>query len=231
MATILIVDDMKNYLWMLGEILQQEGYRVLTSEKTADAKPLLEEGQIDLLLTDLRMEEEDGMALLSHARAVSPATSVIMMTAYGSIERAVEAIRFGAYDFILKPFNNADLLRSVAKALERARLVRENLRLSETLARQYRFDQLLGNSPAIREVIDKITRVADAKSTVLITGESGSGKELVARAIHFNGPRCAKPFLAVNCGALTQTLAESELFGHERGAFTGAASRHAGVFE
>lgn len=231
MATILVVDDMKNYLWMLGELLQQEGYEVLPCEKAADAKPLLEEGQIDLLLTDLRMEEEDGMALLTHARAVSPATSVIIMTAYGSIERAVEAMRLGAYDFVLKPFNNADLLRSVAKALERTRLMRENLRLSETLAHRYRFDQLLGNSPAIREVVDKITRVADAKTTVLITGESGSGKELVARAIHFNGPRCGKPFLAVNCGALPQTLAESELFGHERGAFTGAGSRHAGVFE
>jgi DNA-binding NtrC family response regulator len=132
---------------------------------------------------------------------------------------------------VLKPFNNADLLRSVAKALERTRLMRENLRLSETLAHRYRFDQLLGNSPAIREVVDKITRVADAKTTVLITGESGSGKELVARAIHFNGPRCGKPFLAVNCGALPQTLAESELFGHERGAFTGAVSMKRGLFE
>ena len=231
MATILIVDDMKNYLWMLSELLQQQGYEVLTCEKAADAKASLAEGQIDLLLTDLRMEEEDGMALLTHTRSASPATSVIMMTAYGSVERAVEAMRLGAYDFILKPFNNADLLRSVTKALERSRLVRENLRLSQTLASQHRVEQLLGNSAGIREVIDKIARVADAKSTVLITGETGSGKELVARAIHFKGSRCGQSFLAVNCGALVQTLAESELFGHERGAFTGAASRHAGVFE
>ncbi len=231
MATILVVDDMKNYLWMLGEVLLQEGHKVLTCQKSADAKPLLDEGRIDLLLTDLRMEEVDGMALLTHARSVSPSTSVIMMTAYGSVERAVEAMRLGAYDFILKPFNNGDLLRSISKALERTRLLRENQRLSETLAQQYRFDELLGNSPAIREVLDKITRVADAKSTVLITGESGSGKELVARAIHFNGPRYGKPFLAVNCSALTQSLAESELFGHERGAFTGANARHPGFFE
>jgi two-component system NtrC family response regulator len=222
---------MKNYLWMLGEVLLQEGHKVLTCQKSADAKPLLDEGRIDLLLTDLRMEEVDGMALLTHARSVSPSTSVIMMTAYGSVERAVEAMRLGAYDFILKPFNNGDLLRSISKALERTRLLRENQRLSETLAQQYRFDELLGNSPAIREVLDKITRVADAKSTVLITGESGSGKELVARAIHFNGPRYGKPFLAVNCSALTQSLAESELFGHERGAFTGANARHPGFFE
>jgi len=231
MATILIVDDMKNYLWMLSELLQQQGYEVLTCEKAVDAKALLAEGQIDLLLTDLRMEEEDGMSLLTHTRAACPATSVIMMTAYGSVERAVEAMRLGAYDFILKPFNNADLLRSVSKALERSRLVRENLRLSQTLVSQHRVEQLLGNSAGIREVIDKIIRVADAKSTILITGETGSGKELVARAIHFKGSRCGQSFLAVNCGALVQSLAESELFGHERGAFTGAASRHAGVFE
>ena len=231
MATILIVDDMKNYLWMLSELLQQQGYEVLTCEKAADAKASLADGQVDLLLTDLRMEEEDGMSLLAHARSACPATSVIMMTAFGSVERAVEAMRLGAYDFILKPFNNGDLLRSVAKALERSRLVRDNLRLSQTLASQHRVEQLLGNSAGIREVIDKIIRVADAKSTVLITGETGSGKELVARAIHFKGTRCGKPFLAVNCSALTQTLAESELFGHERGAFTGATSRHAGLFE
>ena len=231
MGTILVVDDMKNYLWMLGELFRQQGHEVLTCEKSAEAKPFLDDGRVDLLLTDLRMEEVDGMALLAHARTASPATSIIMMTAYGSVERAVEAMRLGAYDFVLKPFNNADLLRSVAKALERTRLLRENLHLSETLAQHYCFDQLLGNSPAIQDVIDKITRVADAKSTVLITGESGSGKELVARAIHFNGPRYGKPFLAVNCSALTQSLAESELFGHERGAFTGANTRHPGFFE
>jgi two-component system NtrC family response regulator len=231
MTTILVVDDMKNYLWMLSELLQQQGYEVLTSDKAADAKNLLADGQIDLLLTDLRMEEEDGMALLTYARSASPATSVIMMTAYGSIERAVEAVRLGAYDFVLKPFNHTDLLRSISKALERTRLVRENLRLAQTLAFHHRVDQLLGDSPAIREMLHKITRVTDTRTTVLITGETGSGKELVARAIHFNGPRCAKPFIAVNCGALVQSLAESELFGHERGAFTGAASRHAGLFE
>ncbi len=171
------------------------------------------------------------MTLLVRARDISPTTTTILMTAYGTIERAVEAMRLGAYDFIMKPFENANLLRSVAKAAERSVLVRENRRLSESLAREYRFDKLVGQSAAMRTVFDKITRVTDSKSTVLRVGESGSGKELVARAIHFNGPRCGRPFLAVNCGALTETLVESELFGHERGAFTNAGMRHLGLFE
>jgi two-component system NtrC family response regulator len=231
MATILVVDDEKNYLWMLGELFRNEGYEVLTCEKGAEALTLLREGQVDLLLTDLRMAEMDGMALLAHAQGIAPPVSTIIMTAYGTIERAVEAMRLGAYDFIVKPFNNADLLRAAAKSIERTVLVRENLRLSQSLAHQYRFDQLVGKSAAMQTVFDKIKRVTDSKSTVLITGESGSGKELVAHAIHFNGPRCGRPFLAVNCSAMTVSLAESELFGHERGAFTGATARHLGVFE
>ena len=231
MATILVVDDEKNYLWMLEELLREEGYDLITTVKVSQALEVLRESQIDLMLTDLRMAEIDGITLLARARALSPTTSTILMTAYGTIERAVEAMRLGAYDFIVKPFENTDLLRSVAKAVERSVLVRENIRLSESLAREYRFDQLIGRSPAMQSVFDKITRVTDTKSTVLLVGESGSGKELVARAIHFNGPRQGRPFLAVNCGALADTLAESELFGHERGAFTSASMRHLGLFE
>ena len=231
MATILVVDDEKNYLWMLEELFQGEGYEVLTCERAEEALPLLAEGRVDLLLTDLRMAEMDGMALLGRVREMSPASSTIIMTAFGTVERAVEAMRLGAYDFILKPFNQADLLRTVAKALERTVLLRENLRLSQTLSHHYRFDQLIGKSSLMQEVFEKIKRVAGSKSPVLITGESGSGKELVAHAIHFNGPRCGRPFLPVNCSAMTVSLAESELFGHERGAFTGATARHLGVFE
>ncbi len=231
MATILVVDDEKNYLWMLEELFRNEGYDVLTCEKASEALPLLRDGRTDLLLTDLRMAEMDGMALLARTRDLIPPVSAIIMTAFGSVERAVEAMRLGAYDFILKPFNNTDLLRAVAKALERTALVRENLRLSQSLAHQYRFDQLVGKGPAMQAVFEMIRRVTHSKSTVLISGESGSGKELVARAIHFNGPRCGQPFIPVNCGALTATLVESELFGHERGAFTGASTRHLGLFE
>src|SRR5947209_11853405 len=231
MATILVVDDEKNYLWMLEELFQSEGYEVLTCERAEDALPLLAEGRVDLLLTDLGRAEMDGMALLGRVREMSPASSTIIMTAFGTVERAVEAMRLGAYDFILKPFNQADLLRTVAKALERTVLLRENLRLSQTLSHHYRFDQLIGKSSLMQEVFEKIKRVAGSKSPVLITGESGSGKELVAHAIHFNGPRCGRPFLPVNCSAMTVSLAESELFGHERGAFTGASVRHLGFFE
>jgi two-component system, NtrC family, response regulator len=231
MSTILVVDDEKNYLWMLDEVLREEGYDVLTSNSAAKAILMLKEESIDVLLTDLRMTGMDGMALLSQAREVSPTTSAILMTAYGTIERAVEAMREGAYDFIVKPFDNADLLRAIHKANERSTLLRENVRLSQALTGRYHFDAVPGSSSAMQAVYDIITRVTDSKATVLISGESGSGKEVVARTIHFNGPRRGRPFLALNCGALTETLAESELFGHERGAFTGATTKHAGLFE
>ena len=231
MATILIVDDEKNYLWMLDELLRQEGYDVITSNSASKAVLILKEEPIDVLLTDLRMSGMDGMALLTQSREISPATSAILMTAYGTIEKAVEAIREGAYDFIVKPFENSELLRTIRKAVERSALLQENMRLSQTVAKRYHMATTAGGSPAMRDVHEKITRVTDSKAMVLIVGESGSGKELVARTIHYHSPRCGQPFLAVNCGALTETLAESELFGHERGAFTGAITKHAGLFE
>jgi two-component system NtrC family response regulator len=231
MATVVVVDDEKNYRWMLEELLRGEGFDVTACEKGGDALSVLRETTVDVLLTDLRMAEMDGLTLLRQARALSPSTSTLLMTAYGTIERAVEAMRAGAYDFIVKPFDNADLVRSIRRAGERSLLLRENVRLAQSLARQYRPDHLVGTSAAMAAVVDKIQRVTDSKSTVLIVGESGCGKELVARAIHFNGPRHGRPFLAVNCGALTDSLAESELFGHEKGAFTGAHARHLGLFE
>jgi two-component system NtrC family response regulator len=231
MATILVVDDEKNYLWMLDELLRGEGYDVVTCEKGSDALLVLCESRVEVLLTDLRMAEMDGLTVLEKAREISPATSTLLMTAYGTIERAVEAMRRGAYDFIVKPFENADLLRSIRRAIERSVLVRENVRLSQSLAGHYHLEHLIGKSSVMKGVCDKIRRVTDSKSAVLITGESGVGKELVARAIHFNGARSGRPFLAVNCGALTDSLAESELFGHEKGAFTGAHARHLGLFD
>ncbi|MDR4494873.1 MAG: sigma-54 dependent transcriptional regulator [Nitrospirales bacterium] len=231
MATILVVDDEKNYLWMLEELLREEGDEVLISDSAAKAVKILKEESIDVLLTDLRMTGMDGMALLSQSREISPTTATILMTAYGTIEKAVEAMREGAYDFIVKPFENEDLLRAVRKASERTSLLRENVRLSQALAGRYHFDEATGESHAIKQLYDKLKRVTDSKATILIVGESGSGKEVAARMIHFNSPRCGYPFLPVNCGALTETLAESELFGHERGAFTGANTRHAGLFE
>ncbi len=231
MATVLVVDDEKNYRWMLDELLRGEGFDVITCEKGTDALAALRDTSIDVLLTDLRMAEMDGLTVLQQARVISPSTSTILMTAYGTIERAVEAMRCGAYDFLVKPFENADLIRAVRRASERSALMRENARLSQSLAEHYRPDHVVGSSAAMVAVTNKIHRVTDAKTTVLISGESGVGKELVARAIHFTGPRHGRPFLAVNCGALTVSLAESELFGHEKGAFTGAHARHLGFFE
>jgi two-component system NtrC family response regulator len=231
MATILVVDDEKNYLWMLDELFREEGFDVVTCETGSDALVILRDATIDVLLTDLRMAEMDGLTVLEKARDVSPATTTLLMTAYGTIERAVEAMRRGAYDFIVKPFKKADLLRNVRRAIERSVLVRENLRLSHSLAHEFRSDRLIRTSTGMTKVWSKIHRVMDSKSAVLICGESGTGKELVARAIHFNGPRSGRPFLGVNCSALTDSLAESELFGHEKGAFTGALSRHLGLFE
>lgn len=231
MATILVVDDEKNYLWMLDELLRGEGFDVVTSKKGADALIVLREATIDVLLTDLRMAEMDGMTVLEKAREISPATSTLLMTAYGTIERAVEAMRRGAYDFIVKPFENAHLIRTIHRAIERSVLVRENVRLSTSLARQFHPDRLIGRSTGMLGVWNKIHRVTNSRSAVLICGESGVGKELVARAIHFNSTRSGCPFLALNCSALTDSLAESELFGHEKGAFTGALSRHLGLFE
>lgn len=231
MATVLVVDNEKNYLWMLDELLRGEGFDVVTCEKGTDALIVLREAMIDVLLTDLRMVEMDGMTVLEKAREISPATSTLLMTAYGTIERAVEAMRRGAYDFIVKPFENAHLIRTIHRAIERSVLVRENVRLSSSLVRRFHPDRLIGRSAGMLGVWNKIHRVTDSKSAVLICGESGVGKELVARAIHCNGLRSGRPFLAVNCSALTDSLAESELFGHEKGAFTGALSRHLGLFE
>jgi two-component system NtrC family response regulator len=231
MASVMIVDDEKNYLWMLDELLRGEGYEVITCETGPEALSALRDAPVDVLLTDLRMAEMDGMTLIEKSREISPTTTTVLMTAYGTIERAVEAMRCGAYDFLVKPFENADLLRSIRRAVERSVLVRENVRLSQSLARHHQLTRLIGKSPLMKDVCDKINRVANSKSAVLITGESGSGKELVARAIHFNGPGSGRPFLAVNCGALVDSLAESELFGHEKGSFTGAHARHLGVFE
>jgi two-component system NtrC family response regulator len=231
MTTVLVVDDEKNYLWMLEEILRGEGYDVVTCEKGSDATTVLQEATIDVLLTDLRMAEMDGLMILDKTRELSGVTSPIVMTAYGTVERAVEAMKRGAYDFLVKPFERADLIRAIQRAAERSMLARENSRLSRSITGLHRLDNLVARSPAMAPVLDKIKRVSDSKTAVLISGESGVGKELVARAIHFNGPRRIRPFLAVNCGALTDTLAESELFGHERGAFTGAHSKHVGLFE
>jgi len=231
METILVVDDEKNYLLVLSAVLEEEGYEVLTAQSGHKALEIQESSDLDLILTDMKMPGMDGIRLLEKIKALDPDLPVIMMTAHGTVDKAVEAMQKGAYSYILKPFDNERLTIYVKKAVAMYQVVKENRRLRETVESQYRFGNFIGKSKPIRDVFETIRKVAPTNATVLIEGESGTGKELVAKSIHFNSPRRDKPFVAVNCSALAENLLESELFGHEKGAFTGAVSRKKGRFE
>ncbi|MGD2126754.1 MAG: sigma-54 dependent transcriptional regulator [Desulfobacteraceae bacterium] len=231
MDTILIVDDEKNYLVVLEALLGPEGYEIVTADNARTALRLIEESDLDLVITDMKMPGMNGMELLEASRKIKPDVPVIMMTAYGTIEMAVEAMKKQAYDYITKPFQNEELKLTVKKALENYRLIKENRRLSEALSDRYKHGNIIGKSKPMLEIYDLIAKVAQSKASVLITGPSGTGKELIAKAIHYDSPRKERSFISVNCGALTETLLESELFGHEKGAFTGAISMKKGRFE
>ena len=231
METILIVDDEKNYLLVLKELLEGEGHEVMIAQSAEEALKIFQETELDLVITDMKMPGMNGMELLSVLKEKDLHLPVIMMTAFGTVEKAVEAMKKGAYDYIIKPFDNEALKKTVAKALAMGQVIKENRLLSQELKEKFGATDLIGNSFPMRQVRELITKVAGAKATVLISGESGTGKELVARAIHFNSPRKNKPLISVNCSALTETLLESELFGHEKGAFTGAVVQRKGRFE
>ena len=228
---ILIVDDEKSQRDMLAGSLEREGYSVTTAESGFEAIELCENRYFEVALIDLKMPGMDGIELLQKLRGMNPEIQAIMITAYGSIESAVEAMRLGAYHYVNKPINLDELKLNIKKALENYHLLAENKYLKEELEEQYKDVRLIGESRAIKEVLSTVTRVAKSKSTVLIRGESGTGKELVARAIHALSDRAEKRFIAVSCAALPETLFESELFGHEKGAFTGAIRRKEGRFE
>jgi two-component system NtrC family response regulator len=231
METVLIVDDEKNYLVVLEALLGPEGYEILTASSAEDAIYLIQESDLDLIITDMKMPRMSGMQLLEASKEIKPDLPVIMMTAYGTIEMAVEAMKKRAYDYITKPFQNEELKLTVKKALENYRLIKENRRLSQALSDRYRYGNIIGKSKPMQGIYEMISKVAQSKASVLITGPSGTGKELIAKAIHYDSPRKDRPFISVNCGALTETLLESELFGHEKGAFTGALSMKKGRFE
>lgn len=231
METILIVDDEKNYLVVLSSFLSGEGYEPITADNAQQALDIVENTDLDLVLTDMKMPSMDGIELLRRIKEKSPDLPVVMMTAYGTVEKAVEAMQLGAFNFVLKPFQNETLKQIIRNAVSTYSVFKENRRLVEALESRYRFDNIIGKSKPMLAVFDIIQKVAHSKATVLVTGESGSGKELIAKAIHFNSPRRNKPFVAVSCAALSETLLESELFGHERGAFTGAAAMRKGRFE
>lgn len=231
MDTILVVDDEKNFRRILEALFTEDGYEVVTAENGAEALEILKQNTVDLILTDMKMPGMDGMRFLEAVKEIDPMLPVIMMTAHGTVDKAVEAMQKGAYTYVLKPFDNEQLLLYAGKAASTFQIIKENRRLQKDLTQAYAFDNIIGKSKAMQTVFTVISKVAPSGATVLIEGESGTGKELVAKAIHYNSPRRDKPFVAVNCSALSESLLESELFGHEKGAFTGALSTRKGRFE
>ena len=228
---ILVVDDEPNARTALAEILKEEGYQVETAADGFKGLARAEEFSPDLVLTDLKMPGMDGVELLRKLRQHAPELPVVLMTAFGAVETAVSAMREGAADYLTKPLNTDELVLVIDRALERVRLRRETHDLRSQLTERYRFDNIVGNSPEMQEVFKAVAQVAPSRATVLLTGESGTGKELVAAAVHHHSPRKDGPFVRLHCAALAETLLESELFGHERGAYTGADRRREGRFE
>jgi len=227
---VLVVDDEKSMRELLAITLERQGYEVSVAEDGEVAIEAVRRDGFDVIITDLRMPNADGLQVLRAAKEHTPETVVIVITAVGSTETAVEAMKLGAYDYITKPFKLDEIHVIIRRALERKRLRDENLYLRKQLETQHRFDNIVGKSARMAEIFDTIRKIADSPSTVMVSGESGTGKELVARAIHFNSQRRSKPFVSVNCGAIPEALMESELFGHVKGAFTGAVANKVGLF-
>jgi DNA-binding NtrC family response regulator len=228
---ILIVDDERRQREILQMILEGEGYDIAAASGGRQALQAAQEGNFDLVLTDLKMPDLNGIELLQELLTLQPPPCVVLMTAHGTIDSAVEAMRSGAFDYLTKPLDRDQLLLGVRRALERTRLVRENRMLREQLQDRFRLENVVGSHGSMQEVFKVVHKVAASTSTVLVYGESGTGKELVARALHYLSDRRARPFWAVNVAALPESILEAALFGHEKGAFTGAESRKIGLFE
>jgi DNA-binding NtrC family response regulator len=230
-AQVLVVDDEPDMVENMTRILRRAGYRVLRATEADRALALLESERPDLVLTDLRMPDMDGMAMLERVRAVDPATPVVVVTAFATIDSAVAAIKRGAFDYVPKPFTMDALLVVVERALRQRSLALENRSLRQQLHETLALDNVVGRSPAMTRVFDLVLKAARSDANILITGESGTGKELIARAIHARSPRAAAPFVPVDCASIPENLLESELFGHEKGAFTGAIRTKPGLME
>ena len=231
MSKMLVIDDEQSMRDFLSIMLKKEGHDVVAAENGSDALKAVQTEIFDLVISDVKMPGLNGIDVLKTVKEVSPETVVVMITAYATAETAVEAMKLGAYDYITKPFKVDEIKLIIQKALEKGHLRKENILLRREIESRAGFKNFIGKSEPMQRVFSLIRQVADTRSTVLITGESGTGKELVARAIHFNSTRKDKPFVTVNCGALPETLLESELFGYMKGAFTGAAANKQGLFE
>ncbi len=230
-GNVLVIDDEPKMCKILRFALEPEGYSIVTAENAETGLKKFKESQFDLVVTDLKMPGKDGLFVLNQVKKQRPQTEVILMTAYASTQNAVEAMKNGAYDYVIKPFELDELKVKVRHIMEKRQLAAENLQLKKKLQDKYSLENMVGESGAMQEVYKMVEKVAPTDATVLIRGESGTGKELVAQAIHHLSPRQAEPFVPVNCGALPESLLESELFGHEKGAFTGADKQKAGRFE
>ena len=228
---ILIVDDEESFRHMLSVILIKEGYEVEASSNGAEGLQKAQGSPFDHILCDIRMPHMDGLAFLREIKQTGAQAAVIMMSAYGTMDTAIEAMKLGAYDYISKPFKPDEIILTLRKAEEREQLRRENQLLRKEVGREYSFENIVSKNEKMQKIFDVIKKVSQYKSTVLITGESGTGKELVARALHYNSDRSQSPFIAVNCGAIPENLLESELFGHAKGAFTYAIRTKKGLFE
>ncbi len=227
---ILVVEDEELMRSILRQLLEEEGYHVFTASSAETALEIFPTVEIDVTLTDIKMSGMDGLELLSQIKAIDEEAMVIVMTAYSSVDSAIAALRRGVYDYITKPFVNEDLLKTVRNAIRTKELARENRALRHELDKKYSFSEIIGTSEALQRIFKLVEKVANTTAGILIQGESGTGKELIAKAIHFNSQRANKPFLAVNCGALPESLLESELFGHMKGSFTGATGDKKGLF-
>ncbi|MDP2967636.1 MAG: sigma-54 dependent transcriptional regulator, partial [Deltaproteobacteria bacterium] len=229
---VLVVDDDLEMCGLLSDVLKGEGFSAITTHDSLEASKILKKEEFDIIITDLKMKGLKGLDLLEETRRVSPLTPVIIITAFGTIESAIQAIKMGAYDYITKPFQMDELILTVRKALENRFLKKEVVRLKKEVETRYHFHQLIGKSASMQKIYDLIERIRDSFINVFITGESGTGKELAAKAIHYSGIRKGGPFIAVNCAAIPETLLESELFGYKKGAFTDAKSDKKGlIFE
>ncbi|MCM2264819.1 MAG: sigma-54 dependent transcriptional regulator [Desulfuromonadales bacterium] len=230
-SVVLVVDDEPLQRGILQTILDGEGYETLTAASGSEALAAIRKVPPDVVVSDLKMAGMDGIELLNALLQTPAPPPMIIVTAHGTIDSAVDAVKQGAFDYLTKPLDKQKILMAVRKACERAEILKENARLKKELFDRFRMEGIIARSPRMRETVELLKRVADSPATVMVLGESGTGKELVARAIHYNSPRRTKPFTAINCAAIPETLFESELFGHEPGAFTGATSRRAGLFE
>lgn len=229
--SVLIAEDEQVLRESLAELLTQEGYEVVATADGKKAQAMALERSFDLVLSDIRMPEMDGITLLHHLARLAPQTPVIMLTAFGTVDSAVKAMQTGAVDYLLKPVQFDDLLLRINRAIEHGEMVRSHRRMTDQLAAEGSFHNLVGESPGMKRLFGLVHKLATVKSSVLLLGESGTGKELFARAIHYNGITRDKPFVAVNCGAIPESLIASELFGHRKGSFTGATADRAGYFE